>query len=311
MHGSPAPTVPLSPAGAPAARPRGARLALLTALTLAFFGANSLLARAALRPGLADAATFTTVRLASGAAALLLLRLASGRGLPRGGSAGSALALFAYAAAFSFAYRSIEAGPGAFLLFFAVQATMIGWSVLRGARPARRQWAGIGIALAGLAWLTLPGAHAPDARGAGLMLVAGAAWGAYTLRGRGVRDPAGATAANFALAVPLAVALSLAGAGSLHLTPRGAALAVASGAVASGLGYVLWYTVVPALGAARAAVVQLTVPALVPLAAAALLGEAITPRLLAAGTAILAGVALAIAPGWPPRAALARGPEAR
>ncbi|MFY3744811.1 EamA family transporter [Anaeromyxobacter sp. Red801] len=299
MDGSPARPAPLAPDAAPAA-PGRARLAALTLLTLGFFAANSLLARAALRPGLADAATFTAIRLASGAAALALLALASRRARPRGGSAGSALALFAYAAAFSLAYRRIDAGPGAFLLFFAVQATMVGWSVLRGARPARRQWAGLAVALAGLGWLTLPGAHAPDARGAALMLAAGVAWGAYTLRGRGVRDPAGATAANFALAVPLALALVIASAGSVHLTARGAALAAASGAVASGVGYVLWYTVVPALGAARAAAVQLAVPAIVPLAAAGLLGEAITPRLFAAGTAILAGVALAIAPAPQP-----------
>lgn len=286
-----------SPVPAGAARELApARLALLTGVTLAFFAANSLLARAALGPGLADAASFTTIRLASGAAALAALSLASGRGLPRGGSLGSALALVVYAAAFSLAYRRIDAGPGAFVLFAAVQATMVGWSVARGARPSRRQWAGLAIALAGLGWLTLPGAHAPDPGGAALMLGAGAAWGVYSLRGRAAGDPAMATATSFTLALPLAVALSLLSLGRLHLTPAGAALAAVSGAVTSGLGYVLWYTVVPALGATRAAAVQLAVPALVPLAAAALLGEPITARLFASGTAILAGVALAIAP---------------
>jgi drug/metabolite transporter (DMT)-like permease len=283
--------------------PGPARLALLTLLTLSFFGANSLLARAALGPGLADAASYTSIRLASGAAVLLVLSLATGRGLPRGGSAGSALALFGYAAGFSLAYRRIEAGPGAFLLFFAVQATMIAWSVVGGVHPTRAQWAGLAIALAGLAWLTLPGAHAPDPGGAALMIGAGISWGLYTMRGRAVADPTATTAANFALAVPITLAFSLASAGEVHLSTGGALLAAASGAVASAIGYVLWYTIVPALGAPRAAALQLAVPPLVPLAAAALLGEPLTLRLFLSGTTILVGVALAIAPGRrrPPR----------
>lgn len=276
------------------------RLAALTLVTLAFFGANSLLARAALGHGLADAASYTSIRLASGAAALLALSIATGRGLPRGGSLGSALALFGYAAGFSLAYRRIEAGPGAFVLFFAVQATMVALSVAGGVRPTRAQWAGLAIALAGLAWLTLPGAHALDPAGAALMLAAGASWGLYTLRGRAVADPMATTAANFALAVPITLAFSLASAGEVHLRAGGVALAVASGAVASAIGYVLWYTVVPALGATRAAALQLAVPPLVPLGAAALLGEPLTLRLFLSGTTILTGVGLAIAP-WGPR----------
>lgn len=278
------------------AAPPRARLALLTLVTLTFFGANSLLARAALGPGLADPASFTSIRLASGAAVLLALSFASGRGIPRGGSLGSALALFGYAAGFSLAYRRIAAGPGAFLLFFSVQATMIAWSLARGVRPTRLQWTGLTVAVGGLAYLTLPGAQAPDAVGAALMIGAGVSWGVYTMRGRAVGDPTAATAANFALSVPITLAFSLISAGDVHLTPGGAALASTSGAVASGIGYVLWYTIVPALGAPRAAAVQLAVPAVVPLAAVAMLGEPITPRLLVAGTAILAGVGLAIAP---------------
>lgn len=273
-----------------------ARLALLTVVTLGFFGANSLLARGALGPGLADAATFTSLRLASGAAVLLVLSLATGRGLPRGGSAGSALALFGYAAGFSLAYRNIEAGPGAFLLFFSVQATMIGWSVAGGVRPTRPQWIGLAVALGGLAWLTLPGAHAPDPGGAALMIAAGASWGVYSMRGRAVADPIATTAANFALAVPITLAFSLLSPGQAHLSAGGALLAIASGAIASAIGYVLWYTIVPVLGAPRAAALQLAVPPAVPLAAAAFLGEPLTLRLFLSGTAILAGVGLAIAP---------------
>ena len=295
--------VPATARVRPGLAPGPARLALLTLVTLSFFGANSLLARAALGPGLADAASYTSIRLASGAAVLLALSLATGRGLPRGGSVGSALALFGYAAGFSLAYRRIEAGPGAFLLFFAVQATMIAWSVAGGVRPTRAQWAGLAIALAGLAWLTLPGAHAPDPGGAALMIGAGVSWGLYTMRGRAVADPTATTAANFALAVPITLAFSLASAGEVHLSTGGALLAAASGAVASAIGYVLWYTIVPVLGAPRAAALQLAVPPLVPLGAAALLAEPLTLRLFLSGTTILAGVALAIAPRGrrPPR----------
>jgi drug/metabolite transporter (DMT)-like permease len=204
------------------------------------------------------------------------------------------MALFTYAAAFSLAYVRIAAGTGALLLFGAVQVTMIGWGVLRGARPGLRQWAGIALALGGLAGLTLPGASAPDAGGAALMLLAGAAWGAYSLLGRRTADPLPATAANFARSVVPALALALLSWRGLHLSPAGVGLAAASGAIASGVGYSLWYAVLPALGATRAAVVQLAVPVITPLAAALILAEPVTPRLALAGSAILAGIALAL-----------------
>lgn len=300
------------PASPPRTRPTPppVRVALLTAVTLAFFAANSLLARAALGPGLVDAASFTTLRLASGAAALLLLSRATGRGHLRGGRPGAGLVLFAYAICFSLAYRRVAAGTGAFLLFAAVQATMVGWSVAQGARPTRPQWAGLVLALAGLAWLTLPGAHAPDPGGAALMLAAGIGWGAYTLLARGAGDPVAATAAGFVRSLPAALAASILSTATLHVTPAGVALAATSGAVTSGIGYVLWYGVVPALGATRAAAVQLAVPAIVPLAAAGLLGEPLTLRLFLSGTAILGGVALAIAPPrrGPPRTRTDRKP---
>jgi drug/metabolite transporter (DMT)-like permease len=270
------------------------RTATLTAATLCCFAANSLLCRAALRPGLVDPVTFTSVRVASGAVALALLVAIARRARPSGGTWGSALALFAYAAPFSLAYVRIGAGVGALLLFAAVQVTMVGWSAARGARPRPAQLAGVAIALAGLAWLAAPGASAPDPVGAALMLVAGGAWGVYSLRGRAAGDPLAITAHNFALGVPLVAALSLALARQASATPAGVALAVASGAVASGGGYSLWYTVVPALGATRAAAVQLAVPVLAGLGATAFLGERLTLRIAVAGGAILAGIALTL-----------------
>jgi drug/metabolite transporter (DMT)-like permease len=258
------------------------------------FAANSLLCRAALAPGLADPATFTSVRLASGAAALALLLGIARRARPAGGSWGSALALFLYAAAFSLAYVRIGAGVGALVLFPAVQLTMVGWTALRGARPGRRQLLGIAVALAGLAWLTAPGATAPDLAGAALMLSAGVAWGAYSLRGRTAPDPLAITAHNFLLSLPLTAALSLALAREASATPAGLALAAASGALASGGGYSLWYAVVPALGATRAAALQLATPVLAGLGATAFLGEHLTPRIAVAGAAILAGIALTL-----------------
>jgi drug/metabolite transporter (DMT)-like permease len=271
-----------------------ARLAALTTATLVCFAANSLLCRAALRPGLVDPATFTTVRLASGAAVLALVLLLSRRARPSGGTVGSAFALFAYAAAFSLAYVRIGAGVGALLLFAAVQVTMVGWSAAHGTRPTPWQAAGIAVALAGLAWLALPGASSPDPLGAGLMLGAGAAWGAYTLRGRGARDPLATTAHNFLLALPFTAAFSVALLGGVSAAPRGLVLAAASGALASGGGYSLWYAAVPALGATRAAAVQLAVPILAGLGATAFLGERLTLRLAVAAGAILGGIALTL-----------------
>ncbi len=273
------------------------RTTVLTAVSLACFAANSLLARRALGAREIDPAAFALVRLASGALALLVLALAAGRRRPSGGGWGSSLALLAYAGAFSLAYLRIHAGPGALLLFAAVQATMLGWSALHGDRPTAVQWAGAAVALCGLAYLTLPGARGGvDPLGAGLMLAAGVGWGAYSLRGKAARDPLATTAANFlraaALAAPIAlVLLSRAPAGA---TPLGLLLAASSGAIASGVGYSLWYAAVPALGASRAATLQLAVPVLTALAATALLGEPVTARQLLSTAAILGGVALSL-----------------
>lgn len=278
------------------------RTAVFTVLALVGFAANSLLCRAALAGDghLIDAASFTGVRLVSGALILgLLLRLRGGQ--YQGGSWGSALALFAYAAGFSLAYVRIPAGVGALLLFGCVQATMLGTGLVRGERPQPLEWVGLLLALAGLAGLTAPGAAAPDFVGAALMAGAGVAWGVYSLRGRGSKNPLAASAQNFLLSVPLALALSAVSAaaqGAPHATARGLVLAVASGALASGVGYSLWYAALPHLTATRAAIIQLSVPVLAATGGVLLLGEHVTMRLLGAGTALLGGVLLALAARW-------------
>jgi drug/metabolite transporter (DMT)-like permease len=270
------------------------RIVLLTAASLLAFAANSLLCRAALRPGLVDPASFTSIRIASGAAMLYALALASRRTWPAGGTGASALALFVYAAAFSFAYVRIDAGVGALLLFGTVQVTMAGWAALHGAPPRPLQLLGMVAALAGIAGLAAPRAAAPDAIGCGLMVVAGVAWGVYSLRGRESRNPLATTAQNFLFAAPLAAVLGVAGASAAHVTPAGIALAASSGALASGAGYAAWYSVVPRLGATRAAAVQLTVPVIAGAGATLFLGEQLTSRIAVAGLAIIAGAALAI-----------------
>ena len=274
-----------------------ARTLLLTTLVMLTFAGNSLLCRAALRDASIDPASFTTLRLVSGSLALwLLLRLgsskrpaATGTGSPYG-----AIALFVYAAALSFAYVGLDAGAGALLLFGAVQLSMVAWGLWRGERLGATQLVGMLLAIGGLVALLLPGSHAPSLGVSLLMLLSGAAWGAYSLLGRGTRDPLSSTASNFLLASPLAILLSLAMFGSFHWSPAGVLYAVLSGALTSGIGYAVWYTVLPRLAAIQAASVQLCVPLLTAVAGSLLLGEALTLHLLLAGAAILGGVALVL-----------------
>ena len=270
---------------------------MLTLITMAAFAANSLLCREALRHTAIDAASFTAVRVVSGALVLTLLVRLRGRKRQMGGSWGSALALLGYAAAFSFAYRSLTAGTGALLLFGAVQVTMISRGLLAGERLGAMQSAGLVLAVIGLVALLLPGLSAPEPVGAILMVSAGIAWGLYSLRGRSERDALGGTAGNFVRAVPLAaliaVAVLLTG-GSLSLDWLGLLYAALSGAVASGLGYALWHTVLPSLPTTFAATVQLSVPVITAAAAAIFLGEAVTLRLMASSIAVLGGIALVI-----------------
>jgi drug/metabolite transporter (DMT)-like permease len=271
--------------------------AVLTAAAMLAFAANSLLCRAALADGHADAASFTTLRLASGALALWLVARSRGAASPAPRVAwGSAIALFAYALLFSLAYLRIPAGTGALLLFAAVQLTMIGVGLRSGERPRALEWLGLAVSLAGLVLLTRPGASRPDPTGAALMLGAGAAWGVYSLRGRGARDAVVANAASFARAVPLALATSALFAlwFGAELTPAGALLALASGGVTSGLGYAVWYAALRGLSATRAAIVQLSVPPLAAVAGVLVLGEMLSLRLVLASALILGGIALAI-----------------
>ena len=280
-----------------------ARILSLTVLAMAAFAGNSLLCRLALKNTAIDPASFTALRLASGALVLWLVGRAQSRGASARSGAGnwlSALALFAYAAGFSFAYVSLPAGTGALLLFGAVQATMIGHGLARGERFRPPQLAGLGLAFVGIVGLLLPGLSAPPLAGALLMIGAGAAWGVYSLRGRGAGDPTRVTAGNFLRAAPLALVLSLFMLKSASLDAAGTWLAIASGALTSGIGYAVWYGVLPALKATTAATVQLSVPVLAALGGVAFLGEPVTLRLALASGAILGGIALVVLQKRPP-----------
>lgn len=269
----------------------------LTAAVMAAFAANSVLARLALVATGTGAASFTAIRLASGALVLAALAFRQ-RPSRRAGSWASGAALFVYAAAFSFAYLSLSTGTGALLLFGAVQITMIGWGLARGERFGLGRSVGLVLALAGLVVLVAPGVTAPPAGAALLMAASGVAWGVYSLRGRGSADPLAATAGNFWRAALLGVALVLGALAwpeaVLTADARGVALAVASGAVTSGLGYALWYRVLPSLRAASAATVQLSVPVLAALGGVAFVGEAFTLRLAVATVVTLGGIALVV-----------------
>ena len=259
------------------------------------FASNSLLCRIALRDTSIDAASFTSIRLASGALVLWVLLRSRGRQPLAAGSWPMAAMLFAYAVCFSFAYRDLTAATGALLLFGAVQLTMTAYGLFSGERLRGLRLVGVLVAIAGLLWLLLPGLSAPPALAAGLMLASGIAWGIYSLLGRGAGDPTAATGGNFIRAVPFAAIVSLAVATQASPDPTGLFYAVLSGAVTSGLGYVLWYAALPALSATSAATIQLCVPAIAALGGAVLLAEPITARLLFASAAILGGIALTIA----------------
>lgn len=258
------------------------------------FAGNSLLCRAALNHTSIDAASFTTIRLISGAVVLWLVVRVRRDTYTGGGNWPSAIALFAYAAGFSFAYASLPAASGALLLFGAVQVTMIGHGAWMGERLRRLQLIGFILAFGGLVGLLLPGLTAPPLYGSVLMLGAGLAWGVYSLRGKGSGDPIRVTAGNFLRAVPMTVALSLLMVNNTSLDHAGFWYAVASGALASGIGYAIWYTALPALKATKAAIVQLSVPVIAAVGGIIFLGEAITLRLVFASVAILGGIALVI-----------------
>jgi drug/metabolite transporter (DMT)-like permease len=278
---------------------KSTRVFILTLLAMIAFASNSLLCRAALKQTTVDAASFTFVRIFSGAAALwLILKMRHASGLADDrrihGSWFSALALFAYAAAFSFAYVDLSAGTGALLLFGAVQATMILWGLHKGERLDALQIVGFIVAVTGLVVLVFPGLSAPPLIGSILMLGAGVAWGIYSLRGKGEKNPASVTAGNFVRAVPFAAVVSIVFIRWLRVDIAGVSYAIISGAITSGLGYVIWYSPLPGLKAASAATVQLSVPVLAATGGILLLGEPLTLRYLLASTAILGGIALVV-----------------
>lgn len=275
-------------------KPALARTITLTVFAMIAFAGNSLLCRAALKHTSIDAASFTAIRLISGAVMLWLL-VKMRRTAPGGkGNWLSAVALFIYAAGFSFAYVSLPAATGALLLFGAVQATMIGHGIWAGERLRRLQLVGLVLAFGGIVGLLLPGLSAPPLYGSLLMLGAGVAWGVYSLRGKGAGDPLNITAGNFLRAASISIILSALMLNGASWDIAGFWYAVSSGALASGIGYAIWYTVLPALKATSAATVQLSVPVIAALGGIMLLGEPLSLRLVLASLAILGGIALVI-----------------
>jgi drug/metabolite transporter (DMT)-like permease len=274
------------------------RILSLTAGAMLAFAANSLLCRLALAPGAIDPASFAALRLLSGTLALALIVRCRGRADTVRADWLAAAMLFGYMACFALAYRSLPAGAGALILFGAVQLTMFAAGLWRGERFTPRAWAGLVIAIAGLAWLLAPGTAAPAPHGVVLMAAAGLSGGVYSLRGRGVPDPLAATAANFLRATPLGLLLCLppwlVPEGSGHVTLHGAVLAIVSGALTSGVGYAIWYTALRGLSSMQAATVQLAVPPLAAIGGALWLAETIGARLVLATVAILGGIGLAL-----------------
>ena len=265
----------------------------LTAVAMLAFAANSIRCRMALSEGDCDAATFTVLRVASGAAMLVLVNLVRRRGSGwRGGRWDSGAYLALYDGGFSFAYLQLNAGTGALILFTLVQGTMILAALIGGERPRIIAWVGILLAVAGTVFLFLPGLSAPAPLGAALMAAAGLGWGLYSLRGRGVTDPISATGGNFLRATLLVLPLILVWWPGGLPSVRGWLTALASGMLTSGLGYVVWYTVLPRLAATRAAIVQLTVPVIAAVGGVIVLEETVTLRLAIASGTILGGVAL-------------------
>lgn len=275
----------------------GLRAAILTTLALLAFAGNSVLCRLALREEAIDAASFTSVRIVSGAIALLLILQLTARGARPGhvvGSWLSAAMLSLYAVCFSFAYLSLDTGVGALILFGTVQGTMIGGALLAGDRPGVAEWCGWLLAAGGFAYLVSPGLAAPSPLGAVLMAAAGVGWGVYSLRGGAERRPLAATTFNFVRSVPVVLAISIAWPAYVELSASGVTLAIVSGAVTSGVGYTIWYTALKSITSLQAAMVQLSVPALAAAGGILFLSEPLSLRLVLSALLILGGILLAI-----------------
>lgn len=279
------------------------RTILFTAFSLIAFASNSVLNRLALGGNTIDAGSYIGIRLLSGALTLWFINGISKRdfSLIRTAFIGasfhrflSAFYLFAYGVAFSFAYRSLSSGMGAFILFGTVQTTMLSMAILRGERPHMSEWLGLVVAISGLAYLVLPGLSAPDPLGALLMIMAGVAWGFYTLKGRGVKDPLETTALNFILSIPMVLVLIVFTFRQMHFSTEGVAYAIVSGALTSGVGYAIWYAALRGLKTTQAALLQLLVPIIAAVGGVIFLSENITSRLIVAGLLIITGVVLAL-----------------
>ncbi|MDH3990809.1 MAG: DMT family transporter, partial [Gammaproteobacteria bacterium] len=271
------------------------RAVFLTGVAMLAFAGNSILCRLALRDGAIDPASFTSVRLVSGAVALMVILWITRRGdTPRAhGSWLSACMLFFYAICFSYAYITLSAGAGALILFGFVQGTMIAIGIWSGDRPTTPEWLGWSLAFAGLVWLVLPGVEAPPWSGASLMAVAGIAWGVYSIRGRTESDALASTASNFMLTVPMVAVLTLVTFTGADISTHGITLAIVSGAITSGIGYVIWYAALEYLSAIQAALVQLSVPAIATAGGVVLLLEPLSLRLLIASALVLGGISIA------------------
>jgi len=267
---------------------------VLVLASLLAFAANSVLCRLALAPGLIDPVSFTTLRIASGAAVLLVVLALRGAWRMPDFRLASSLALFLYAIAFSVAYVTLPTASGALLLFSSVQITMIGAGLIKGERPSTQAWLGILLAVGGLVWLLAPGVQAVPLLPASAMMLAGVAWACYSLLGARRGDPVLATTWNFVGAVPFALVASVMARSQFHVTPEGALWALISGGLTSGLGYVIWYRVLPVLRTTTAAALQVSVPVLAALAGVLLLGEPLAPRLVLAGVVVLGGIALVV-----------------
>jgi drug/metabolite transporter (DMT)-like permease len=267
-----------------------------TTLAILCFSANSLLCRLALAPKLIDPATFTSVRILSAAAMLGAVVFARRRSLPSMAHARpvSIAALFAYMIFFSFAYMRLSAATGALILIGGVQLTMLTVALREGERFSLASWVGFGAAILGLIYLVSPGVTAPDPLGAMLMAASGVAWGFFTLSARGAGDPVEINASNLLCCAVPALLVNLFWLGDFDTTPAGLALGVASGALATGLGYIVWYLAVRRLPAILTATVQLSMPAVVALGGVVVLTEPLTMRLVVASAVMLGGIAVVL-----------------
>ncbi|TGK81732.1 DMT family transporter [Leptospira noumeaensis] len=268
------------------------RLFFLTSFSLIAFAANSLLCRLALKGTEIDASSFTSIRLFSGAFTLWLLVCITQRQTIISGNWKSAFALFVYAACFSFAYVGLTAATGALLLFGTVQITMIGFGIWKGERLDFTKFFGIILAFGGLVYLLLPGISSPSLFSSVFMMIAGLAWGIYSLRGGGSKNPTATTAGNFIKAVPFSIILNIFTFEKININSYGFIFAILSGALASGVGYAVWYSVLPFLKSTKASVIQLIVPVIASLGGVILIAEPLTLRIIVSSVLILFGIAL-------------------